>query len=204
MGLSTKLVVLTALASVAACAGTRGASTPAQTSSAQVTASGSPELRTVDNSGFVDPGGGTRQVNQGGGPAPVGRGAEVPPPNRERISGGPSGSEGARPGPPAPAATRPAPIDATTLAERAAQALCDRETSCDRVGPGKPYESVDACTSSERGRAREILGSRPCREIAGDHAARCLSAIRARSCSAATAIVGALPECSPETLCPAT
>jgi predicted Na+-dependent transporter len=200
----TKAAAIATLAITAGCNGGSHAPTTSSThtSSAEVTAAGSPQLRTVDNTGFVDPGGRTRQVSQGVGPAPVGHGADVLPPNREQIAGG-AGGVTLTPRAATPAAPRPAPIEVGDLTQRAARALCDRESACGRIGASGTFESADACMANERRRVRDILGSRSCKEIVGDVAVGCLEAIRERNCSAATAIVGAPPECSPETLCPA-
>jgi hypothetical protein len=155
-----------------------------QTSSTHTTA-GSPELRTVDNTGFVDSGGRTRQVSQGVGPSTLGHATAVQPPYREPTET--SETEN----------VKPPPVDVATMIDRLGFALCDRASAC-----GKPYESADACMMNERKRVRELVEGRPCGEIPGERVVKCSAAIREASCSASVAIVGIPPACSAETLCP--
>ncbi len=193
-------LVATLLASLVAlsCSGARRASS-AQPSSAQLRAAGSPELRTVDNAGYVDPGGRTRQVTQGAGPAPLTREDGVPPPRRERPSGPVT-----QPPAPAPSSSSPIPAPAGILdfEERAARALCDREVHCGRLGPGGVFESADACMTAKRERVRAVIHETPCDEIRGDRAAGCLAAIRGAACGAAGAVLEPPAECTSRALCP--
>ena len=157
-----------------ACGGSQSKGTT-QTTSARSLAAGSPNTRTVDNAGYVDPGGRTRQVSAGAAPAPVGRGAAVAPTRPESPGGvGVAPSESRRLTPP--------PADATEFNERAARALCDRETFCDRIGASKRFESEGACMADKRDRVRSALGEAACDEIRGDRVASCLTAIRGAAC----------------------
>lgn len=167
---------LVAIVAALACSGSRRASST-RPSSAQMQAAGSPSLRTVDNAGYVDPGGRTSQVSAGVAPAQVGRGNGVAPTERERPSGGP----GTPPAPPSSAPV-PAAADTTDFTERAARALCDRETYCGRIGAGKAFESADACMAEKRRRVHRALDEASCEEIRGDRVAACLTAIRGAAC----------------------
>jgi hypothetical protein len=175
-----------------ACSGSRAPR--AQPTSAQIAAAGSPELRTVDNAGYVDPGGRTRQVTAGTGPSVVGRGEGVAPLQPERASGS------ATPAPPPPVPI-PAPADETDFNERAARALCDRELACDRLGAGKAFESADACVAEKRVRVRRARGEASCDEIRGDRVAACLVAIRALACGAPDARLEPPAECREHAVC---
>lgn len=177
------------------CSGSRRASTT-RPSSAQMSAAGSPSLRTVDNAGYADPAGRTRQVSQGAAPSPVGRGEGVAPLERER----PAGDGTLAPGPSASAPT-PASDDPTELVARASRALCDREVVCGRVGPGKAFESADACTAAKRERVRAVIDEASCREIRGDRVAACLTAIRGAPCGPASSVLAPPAECTKAALC---
>jgi hypothetical protein len=171
-----------------------------QTTSAEKYAAGSPELRTVDNAGYVDPGGRTRQVSAGTGAAPVGTNGGAPPPHREEPSGSASapGTEGAAATPMGPA---PAASDPADFAERAARALCDRETYCDHIGAGKQYESGDACMVEKRDRVRSAISSSSCREIRGDRISSCLTAIRGAACGPPATRLDPPAACTAPALC---
>lgn len=157
-------------------------------------AAGSPELRTVDNAGYVDPGGRTRQVSQGSAAAPVGRGDGVAPTEHEQASGRPA---------PLPAPTVPTPAASATseLTERAARALCDRESYCGRVGAAKPFESADACMAAKRVRVHQALGDASCDEIRGDRFSACLSALRLTECGPSQKTLQTPAECTARALC---
>jgi hypothetical protein len=177
---------------------------PAQPTSAEVIAAGSPDLRTVDNSGFATPSGQTRQVTQGMGPSTLGRGMEVAPPQREE----PEPPLPPEPRPPRePAAPAPAPVDATELTARIAQAACDRERQCERIGKGRTFESVEACMAALRARVTRGLSlhspaaARECTEIRGDRMQLCLTAIHRDACSV-PASFAQLPACTVQALCP--
>ena len=178
-----------------ACTGSRRVTT-ARPSSAQLTAAGSPSLRTVDNAGWVDPGGRTRQMSQGAAPSPVGTGDPVAPTEHERPTGPPVPA-------PAPSAAAPTPAsdDVTELVARASRALCDREIACGRIGPGKAYESEEACTAAKRERVRSVLDAASCTEIRGDHVSACLTAIRRAPCGPPSSVLAPPSACTDAALC---
>lgn len=179
-----------------ACSSSRTSST--RPSSAQIASAGSPSLRTLDNTGYVDPGGRTRQASQGVGPTPVGREDMVAPTQPERPSGPPGpAAEGVVPGPAGPAT--PAPAETSEFKERAARALCDREVYCGRLGEGKAFPTADACMVEKRERVRRALGEDACREIRGDRVSACLAAIRGASCGPGP--VAPPAECAIQALC---
>lgn len=183
---------------VLACAGSPPSTTMPPPTSAQLIASGSPELRTVDNTGYVDPGGRTREVNAGG-TSTVGAGnGMVPPPHRESPSG--SGSTESQRQPSTPGVA-PAPSDPVELPDRAARALCDRERYCGRIGAGKAFESEDACMAAKRERVHRTIDDASCREIRGDRIAQCLTAIRGAACGPTEAPLQAPRACTADVLC---
>lgn len=169
----------------------------ARTSSAQQYASGSSNLRTVDNAGYVDPGGRTAQVSQGGATV-SGRGNNLAPTNHEfpTESSGPGDSQTALP--PSSAA---APADATELRERASRALCDRESDCGRIGADKSFESADACMAAKRERVRSVMREDNCNEVRGDRVASCLTAIRREACGPSAAPLQPPTACTAQVLC---
>jgi hypothetical protein len=152
-----------------------------QLSSAEIIAAGSPELRTLDNTGFVYPGGATTEVSQGLGPAVVGRGEYLAPP--------PTGREypllvpvpfpqvsGERAGPPASGSDRYEAVG------RVARALCDQQAYCERIGPSGTFESADACSTEERARIVGVIAKTGCETARADLLAACLREIRAARC----------------------
>jgi hypothetical protein len=180
------------------CTGCQSTSTT-RTTSAQTYASGSPDLRTVDNAGYVDPGGRTGQVSAGGA-STTGRGGNgVPPPHREypTESGTAESVESATGG--APTVRAAASADPTEFTERAARALCDRETYCGRIGKGKTFESADACMVGKRERVRGALREASCSQLRGEGVAQCLTAIRGASCGLVE--TQPPPACAAQALC---
>ncbi|MEI9885753.1 MAG: DUF6184 family natural product biosynthesis lipoprotein [Rhizomicrobium sp.] len=184
---------------IAACSSSQP--TPrAQATSAQIAAAGSPDLRTVDNTGFVGPAGQTHSVSEGVGPVEIGRTEAVPPPRRENPAGGEVTAE--RPQPVAPGTLPSVPADMADAMERAARALCDRESFCGGVGPGHKYGSADACLSDKRERIARAAPTRACgNAIPSDRLAACLTAIRQASCDARNAPLQPPRACTSEALC---
>ncbi len=181
-----------------ACAGSPPNTTMPRPTNAQIIASGSPELRTVDNTGYVDPAGRTREVNAGG-TSTVGAGnGMVAPPLRESPTG--SGTTSSPSEPPS-AGIAPAPSDPAELPDRAARALCDREKNCGRIGARKAFESDDACMFAKRERVHHAIDDASCREIRGDRIAQCLTAIRAVACGATDAPLQPPRACTADVLC---
>lgn len=180
------------------CAGCPSTSST-RTTSAQKLAAGSRDSRTIDNAGYVDPGGRTGEVSTGR-TATVGaaRGDGVPPPRREQPTGSatPQGDSEA-----APTGLVSASGDPTEFTARAARALCDRETYCGRIGVGKAFESDDACMVGKRERVGRAISDASCRELRGEAIAKCLSAIRGAACGAAAAPLQPPPACAAPALC---
>jgi hypothetical protein len=187
-----------------ACSSRRPASAT-HTPSDQKGGPGSPELRTVDNAGFVDPAGRTHEVGAGTyGGAPSDFREGVPPPQREQPTTTTTTSKGKSDGgsaAPTAITPAPAPSDPTDFNGRAARALCDRETYCGRIGAGKSFESAEACLADKRERVRAAVRAAPCREIRGDRISSCLTAIRAVACGLPTDSVQPPPACTAPVLC---
>jgi Family of unknown function (DUF6184) len=168
--------------------------------------------RTVDATGFVDNGGRTsnetsrtemsgmrateagteRPTGTPGSGFPIPIGPKTPTPSRERPPRAPAPSQG------------PAALGAPTedVLGRAAQALCDRESTCERVGSGKIWPSVPACTNGVRPRLREDLAQAEC--VMGydpNAVAACLSAIRLAACNTRIEGLDGVAECEPRMMC---
>jgi len=183
-----------------ACAACSPSPSTTRTTSAQKYAAGSPDLRTVDNAGYVDPGGRTHQVSAGG-TTTTGRGAPaVPPPRREAASGR-SETTATETAAPPPEGIPSSSADPTELRERAARSLCDRESYCERVGAGKTFESSDACMVAKRERVRLAMSKGGCHEIRGEAVSRCLTAIRGAECGEAGTPLPPPTACTSDVLC---
>jgi hypothetical protein len=196
--LSRTLALLAVAAGCLVSASCARPSSTTQTTSAQKYVAGSPDLRTVDNAGFVDPVGRTSQVTTGG--SITERGTGVAPTRREETkTTGPGAGEpqAAAEGPPVASSS----ADPSELTERAARALCDREAFCEHIGSGKTFESADACMSSKRERVRQAVAERGCRDIRGEAVSRCLNAIRGAECGTAGAPLPPPRACDADALC---
>jgi hypothetical protein len=168
-----------------------GAAWTTQLSSAEIIAAGSPELRTLDNTGFVYPGGATTEVSQGLGPAVVGRGAYltapptgnlypllVPVPVPVPLASRRGAERAERAEPPSSGS------DPYEAIERVARALCDHQATCKHIGASGTFESADACSTEERARLGGVVAKTGCETtVRGDLLAECLRAIRAAQCA---------------------
>jgi hypothetical protein len=93
----------------------------------------------------------------------------------------------------------PAQLDAT---ERIARARCDRQTACDRIGPGRAWGSPEACMAQQRPRTSEEVASLACRAgLDGMQLGACLDAIRGLGCSESAASLDSVGECQPTSVC---
>jgi len=207
-----RFFVLPAFAAIVVAAGcdrapARGPSTVTTTSGAMRPEARPSNPKTVDNSGFVDNAG--RSSDERGRTEMSGmRATET---GSERPTGTPgtgfplattsttarsdrekAGSEGAV------AASAPA----EAVVGRFAQALCDYEMSCERIGKQKRWPSLATCVDKKRSVAREELADASCPDRYDPTAvASCLSAVRLASCDAHVERLQALPGCEPTLLC---
>ncbi|MDB4934003.1 MAG: hypothetical protein JWP87_975 [Labilithrix sp.] len=170
--------------------------------------------RTIDNAGFVDNGGrtsdmltrteasGMRATEAGserptgtpgsGAPIPIG---PTPPPNIGEGAGAASSVRGTS----GPHPSGGPPVEALA---RFARARCDRETVCNRVGPGASFSTQEACLSEQRERIRSDVDALACpRGIDILQLGTCLTAIRLQSCDDRRVDVEALPDCAASALC---
>jgi hypothetical protein len=162
---------------VGSCAGSPVVYYPTQLTSAQLMAAGAPELRTLDNTGFVYPSGATTEVSQGIAPAVVGRGGYMTVPPAGHPVGLPPLSR------PPPSRSPSVGEDAAESVGRVASALCDHQTVCERIRPGGAFESPDACATEQRARLGEVVAKASCEAtVSADLLAECLRVIRAASC----------------------
>jgi hypothetical protein len=166
--------------------------------------------RTVDNAGFVDNAGRTSEqttrtessgmrATETGSERPTGTpgsGLPLPLPPRAPAGqvgegAGALGGEDGSPGAPG-----------ETVVARMAQAICDRETSCNRVGPDKPVATAAQCMSVVRDRARvDVVDARCERGFDTTQLALCLTVIRQTACDASLDAIGSLTHCQPSALC---
>lgn len=186
-----------------------GAPTPAPRPDTTV-----PTTRTIDNAGFVDPAGhtdeetlrsemsGMRATESGseritgtpgyGLPLPI----EPSTPRRAGETGGLTTET-----PAGRAVTTTAAMDETIA--RVARARCDRETGCDRIGPGHRSSSQASCAAQERVRARQELSRYACgRGVDMISLGTCLNTLRALECEVGSVELAATPECASSALCP--
>jgi hypothetical protein len=161
-----------------------------------------PPSRTVDSSGFVDNSGHTSDQ----------RGRTEASGMRPTEAGGqrPTGTPGS--GTPVPAIEpepTPGKADAPGIGAegeeqvaRFAQARCDWELSCGRVGAGKAHESAQACAMNVRPIVRRELAVLDCAQgYDAQHVGMCLTAIRRATCTHANDVFHTNPDCRPTLVC---
>ncbi|MDF2695821.1 MAG: hypothetical protein K0S65_4204 [Labilithrix sp.] len=208
------IVLVVAMGAAAGCdrARARGP-TDARITSASVQPEGATSSpRTVDAAGFVDNAGRTSsetsrtemsgmRASETGAERPTGTpGSGFPLPIEPRPRG-PESTERPRP---RAGDTQGAALGAPTedVLGRAAQALCDREASCDRVGRGKTWASLAACTNGVRPNLREDFSGTSCAKgFDPTIVATCLSAIRLAACDVHIEGLGSVNECQPNEMC---
>jgi hypothetical protein len=187
-----------------------GAPTPAPRPDTTV-----PTTRTIDNAGFVDNAGHTDEETLRSEMS----GMRATESGSERITGTPGyglplpiepraprrvGETGVVTSETAPAggvATTTAAMDETIA--RVARARCDRETTCNRVGPGHRSSSQSSCLVQERMRARREMSQYSCaRGVDMIPLGTCLNTLRALRCEVGSLELDATPECAPVAICP--
>jgi hypothetical protein len=170
-----------------------------------------PPTRTLDSTGFVDNAGRTSEqttrteasgmrATETGSERPTGTaGSGLPLPldpqgHGEQIGEG-AGSLGGD-----DVTGTGAPGD--MLVGRIAQARCDRETACDRIGRGKALETTDQCLSTVRGRSRaDVVGARCARGFDTTQIALCLTSIRQYRCASSLDAIDVIAQCQRSALC---
>lgn len=187
---------------------TTGAAAPGPASTVATT-------RTVDNAGFVDNGGRTSDMTsrsemsgmrgtEAGGERPTGTpGSGTPWPFQTKGSrvttGEGAGAASSERG------TSTIPSTGGPVAEavgRLAQARCDRDTSCNRIGRGRTWPTQDACLAHQRERLAPAASALGCaRGVDGVQLGMCLNAVRAQACDDLRVELTALPECAENALC---
>ena len=101
--------------------------------------------------------------------------------------------------PPIIGAPSPSALDATS---RIARARCDRQTACDRVGPGRAWESQDACMAQQRERADDEVASLACaRGVDSLQLGLCLDSIRGQPCNESATSLDTVTECRTTAVC---
>ena len=173
--------------------------TPAQTTGASLQSS-----HTVDNAGFVDPGGrtsdefpmgelGGARATEGGGRPPAASPAKVPLPGLGNTES--SFSRGT---------TQPRSGDEQGVVsnedeDRLSSATCDRELSCNRVGTGREYKSNDYCARHVALQSKQQL---TCPNGVIESAlSSCIKAVRLAPCGGGAAAMTSLAACRPQALC---
>ncbi|MBX3204287.1 MAG: hypothetical protein KF764_04425 [Labilithrix sp.] len=207
------VLVIVPLVAAASCdrAPTRGPSDVLTRSASVGPEARSSSSRTVDAAGFVDNGGrtsnetartemsGMRATETGAERLTGTPGVGLPLPIEPAIPPRPAG-ERTRPPPPSDSATAGAPTEAVVAG--AAQALCERERACGRVGTGALWASANKCLVAMRPLARSDLARTGCPDsFAPTPVASCLSAIRGAACDQRVDGLGALEECEARSIC---
>lgn len=175
--------------------------------------------RTIDNTGFVDNAGRTSEMTNrttasgmratetsserptgtpGSGTPIPGQGTparateEGQPPPRARSGAAPAS------GPLVPTSGPPVLDDDVA---RLARARCDRETACNRIGPGRAYESQGDCMMQQRGRSQRDLSAAACQNgIDRTQLALCLGETRKLACDATDELAN-VGMCRPTEIC---
>lgn len=174
--------------------------------------------RTTDNTGFIDNGGRSSDMvsrseasgmraTEAGSDRPTGTpgsGTPVPIEPSTRRSRGDSG-EGAGAATSVRGLSGDNPTSGSPAAEaigRLAQARCDRETACGRVGAGRAWGTQDLCVTRQRDHARaEIAGAACPRGVDSTQLASCLNALRAQACDDRRTELDAIAGCRLSALC---
>jgi hypothetical protein len=210
---SASVMLVLGLAGVVACekgSGDRAASTITYSARQPRPDQRPSQTRTLDSTGFVDNAGRTSEENArtqasgmratetgserptgstGGMPIPVE--ASGPAPQVGEGAGSLGGDDATRSGSPG-----------DMLVGRIAQARCDREVACDRVGETKGSKTNVQCTSTLRGISRaDVVAAQCTRGFDDTQVAMCLTSIRQFPCDARLDAVETLPHCQSSALC---
>ena len=170
--------------------------------------------RTVDNAGFVDNGGRTSDMTgrsemsgmratEAGSERPTGSpGSGQPLPFSRKAAradiGEGAGASLSEPGTSVPSAGAPA----SEAVARLARARCDRETSCNRVGPGRAWGTQDQCVAHQRERVGVGVSALSCPHgVDNVQLGTCLNALRLQACNDRRGDLEVLPECLANALC---
>ena len=170
-----------------------------------------PPTRTLDSTGFVDNAGRTSEqttrseasgmrATETGSERPTGTASSgvplpIDPSSHDEQVGEGAGSLGGEDG-----AGSGAPGD--MLVGRIAQARCDREVACDRVGEGKPFKTSTQCMSSLRSRSRaDVVAAQCARGFDNTQIALCLTSIRQFRCDSGLDGIDAIAQCQRSALC---
>lgn len=166
--------------------------------------------QTVDSTGFVDNAGRTsEQTNrtQASGMRATETGSERPTgtpgsglPLPEAKGHDPQVGEGAGSLGGEAATGSGAPGD--MLVGRIAQARCDREVACERVGEKKTFATTEQCTSTLRERSRaDVVAARCARGFDNTQVGICLTSIRQYRCESTLEAVDVISQCQSSALC---
>lgn len=170
--------------------------------------------RTIDNAGFVDNGGRTSDMTgrsemsgmrgtEAGSERPTGTPGsglplQIPSKTARTGIGEGAGAATSETGSSTPSAGGP-PSEAVA---RLARARCDRETSCNRVGPGRASATQDSCVAKQRERVGAAVSAMSCPHgIDNVQLGTCLNALRGQACTDRRGDLGVLPECVTNALC---
>lgn len=209
---SVSVMLVLSLASVAACENSsrdRPSSTITYSARQPRPDSRPPQSRTLDSTGFVDNAGRTSDQNartqasgmratETGGDRPIGGtgGLPIPEPSGpDPQVGEGAGSLGGGNG-------RGSGAPGDMLVGRIAQARCDREVACGRVGEGKPVATNAQCMSTVRTRSRADVVAAQCgRGFDNTQVGICLTSIRQHRCESGLDAIEAIAQCQASALC---
>jgi hypothetical protein len=96
--------------------------------------------------------------------------------------------------------TAGAPSD--SVVGRLAQALCDRESACERIGEGRPWPTSATCMDGLRPTVRADVDSAGCPDgFDSASLSSCLTALRRAECTERVESLASLRACEPRALC---
>lgn len=88
------------------------------------------------------------------------------------------------------------------LVGRIAQARCDREVACERVGEGRPFATNEQCMSTLRTRSRaDVVAARCARGFDNTQVGLCLTSIRQYRCESGLDAIDTINQCQRSALC---
>lgn len=164
---------------------------------------------TVDNAGFVDNGGRSSsetartelsgmRATESGSERPTATTGGIPLPLGASAPARADSGEGAGSGGP----TSPAGGPSSEATARIAEARCDRETSCNRIGKGRAWASKGSCLEAQRERVGRAIDTAVCkRGVDSVQLTSCLTEVRGQACNDPRDNIDSTAGCRASALC---
>ena len=90
----------------------------------------------------------------------------------------------------------------TAIVDRLSTVRCERELSCNNIGQGRKYASLQVCTDQMRGAMANDLNSYKCPQgINRDQVEHCMAAIRNEQCDHPLDTITRMDKCRANQLC---